>query len=242
MVDLLSALDTCFRTAALRAGAEQHSFPTLIASDTLKRTGYFDSFPGLASAVESPSRQGSYVLSPAICYHCYELLANSELDEPVVVTCCGKCFRSDCNSGDGYHLWEFTMREIVFIGSPGLVRDQREIWMQKACHWAADLGLQAVAELASDPFFGDASRGKKLLQQVKELKYELRASGPAGATMAIASFNLHEQFFTRTFNITLGKEGPAHSGCVAFGLERWALALLSRYTADEAVQRVESLQ
>jgi len=239
---LLVALDTFFRRAALRAGAEQHWFPTLIASDTLGRTGYFDSFPGSASQVESTTPRRKYLLSPAVCYHCYELLSGTEIDQRVVITCSGKCFRSDSSSNDGCHLWEFTMREIVFFGSPGFVRDQRESWMQTAMRWAEGLGLGARTELANDPFFGTASRGKKLLQQVKELKYELRVPRQSGAMMAIASFNLHEQFFTRAFDIALGNGEPACSGCVAFGLERWAMSLLARYPAGEALKRVESLQ
>jgi seryl-tRNA synthetase len=240
VAELLSALDARFREAAIRAGAEQHCFPTLIAADTLNRTGYFESFPGTVSRVESPLHRGGYCLSPAVCYHCYELLAGSEIDQPVVMTCGGKCFRTDSNSSDGSHLWEFTMREIVFLGSLSFVRRQRDSWMQTAQGWARELGVEAVTELANDPFFGAESRGKKLLQQVKELKYELRAPGLSGASMAIASFNLHEQFFTRTFNITMEEE-PVFSGCVAFGLERWTMALLARYAAGEALKKVESL-
>jgi hypothetical protein len=52
--------------------------------------------------------------------------------------------------------------------------------------------------------------------------------------MAIASFNNHETFFGEAFSISLARYGhptsdratPAWSGCVAFGIERWLLALL----------------
>ena len=111
------------------------------------------------------------------------------------------------------------MREIVFAGEPDWVADQRCEWMKRIEAFAKSLGLPARLELATDPFFGGEARGKRLLQQLKELKYELRVG-----TMAIASFNLHETHFTRRFDIALANGGVAHTGCVAFGLERWALA------------------
>lgn len=236
---LLVALDARLREAAVLAGAEERIFPTVMNGQTLRRAEYFQSFPNYASHVERPGWQSDYFLSPAVCYHCYEMLANSRLAVPVVFGCCGKCFRGD--AGDS-HLWEFTMREAVFLGSAAFVQEQRENWMKKIQGWAEMLGLQATLTPANDTFFGAENRGKKLLQQLKQLKYELRAPGPASTGMAIASFNLHEQFFGSRFNISLEDGSPAFSGCVAFGLERWAMALLTRHSGDEALRRVKELQ
>jgi seryl-tRNA synthetase len=237
---LLRALDSHFCAAALYRGAEQHVFPTGISEKTLERSGYFASFPGYASRVEASGRSEKYFLSPAVCYHTYELLANSELDSPAVMTCAGRCFRDE--PPDGHHLWEFTVREVVFLGSSEFVSAQRHEWLALATRWARALGLEASAELASDPFFaGDENRGKKFLQRVKELKYELCAPDLTGRPVAIASFNLHEQFFGKRFGITLENGEPAFSACVGFGLERWALALLARLRADEALRRLELL-
>ena len=49
---------------------------------------------------------------------------------------------------------------------------------------------------------------------------------------AVASFNLHETFFGRRFGITAADGGPAWSGCVAFGLERWLLAVVAQGQLD----------
>jgi len=237
---LLITLNEKLREAALRAGAEEHCFPTLISEQTLGRADYFQSFPQYASRVETQKRQGSYYLSPAVCYHCYALLADSQIEGEMALTCCGRCFRGD--TVDSAHLWEFTMREIVFVGSASFVRAQRERWMEKVRAWAEHLYLDAELVPAEDPFFAAENRGKKLLQQLKQLKFELRARDGSGADMAIASFNLHENFFTQRFNISLRDHQPAFSGCVAFGLERWAMALLARQDAAEALARVEDLQ
>lgn len=238
VASLLAALDLRFRRAALAAGAEDQHFPTLIAKSTLSRAEYFQSFPGYASQVSENQRSREYFLSPAVCYHCYELLADSEIREQQITTCCGRCFRGD--AADESHLWEFTMREVVFLGPLDFVREQREDWMKKTLAFARELGLKAELAAANDPFFGAENRGKKLLQQVKQLKYELRAPGFFGPPIPVASFNLHEQFFSQRFNITVAGGEPAFSGCIAFGLERWAMALVARHGPEEALKRVEA--
>ena len=64
------------------------------------------------------------------------------------------------------------------------------------------------------------------MQQIKGLKVELRARmNVKGTPLAISSFNRHETFFSRRFGFRLEDGTDAYSGCVAFGLERWALAL-----------------
>ena len=68
------------------------------------------------------------------------------------------------------------------------------------------------------------------MQQAGAHKYELRLSvGADGRDIAVASFNNHHEFFGRRFDIALAAGGPAHTGCVAFGLERWVLALLAQH-------------
>jgi seryl-tRNA synthetase len=234
---LIHALDSRFREMALAGGSEEREFPTVIAEETLKRGEYFQSFPGCASSVKGPKRKGRYFLSPAVCYNCYELLMHSALADKILITCHGKCFRAD--STDGTHLWEFTMREIVFLGDDGFVRAQRDAWKQRISRWGAQLGLKVDLAPANDPFFGSEARGKKLLQQLKELKYELRAPGLSGAMVPVGSFNLHERFFTSRFDIKLPGGEPAYSGCVAFGIERWCMALIAQHGVNEALRRVE---
>jgi seryl-tRNA synthetase len=235
---LIHALDSEFRRMALAAGAEERQFPTVIGEGTLHRSEYFQSFPESASSVQGPKRKGTYFLSPAICYHCYELLMGSVLPGDTLITCCGRCFRAD--PLDDSHLWEFTMREVVFLGSAGFVREQREAWKRCIADRSTQLGLETDMVLAKDPFFGSETRGKKLLQQIKELKYELRVLGSSGRDIPVASFNLHERFFTSKFDITIKSGEPVHSGCAAFGLERWCMALMERHGVDEALRLAEN--
>jgi hypothetical protein len=83
--------------------------------------------------------------------------------------------------------------------------------------------------VASDPFFAPTSRGRAALQRIKGLKHELALQFPDGRSLAIASFNDHESFFGEAFDIKLPSGDHASSGCVAFGIERWLLAVLATH-------------
>jgi len=201
--------------------------PSLIERQVLERASYFESFPHGATRVEAGQRSG--LLAPAICYHCFAKLANAQIETPAGFTCVGKCYRHENGATHVLgRLWEFTMREFVFLATPELVHQQRRDWMERVASFAHAVGLKGEIELATDPFFGEAGRGKKLLQQIKELKYEFSVVMPDGSKLAIASFNLHETFFTSRFGIVAAGASETHSACVAFGLERWMLAILAQ--------------
>jgi hypothetical protein len=133
------------------------------------------------------------------------------------------------------------MREIVFVGPAAWVCELRQEWMDRILALAQSLRLAVQLDVATDSFFaGGEARGRKLLQQIKGLKFELRAQMDAeGTPLAISSFNLHETFFSRRFGFHLADGTNPHSGCVAFGLERWALALALTLGPNHAFTLVE---
>jgi seryl-tRNA synthetase len=230
--------DDRFLRMAQDAGATECRFPAVVSEATLARAGYFEAFPDGATAVATGEPR--CWLPPAVCYHAYEMLAGTELTQPTRLTAAQSCFReADRRAHTPGRLWEFTMREVMFLGHPEWVREERERWSGRIHGFARELGLAGMLEPAADPFFGAIGRGKRLLQQVKGLKYELRVDMADGA-LAVASFNLHETFFADRFAITLEGGTPAHSGCVAFGLERWALAFLHHRGAAAAEALVGS--
>jgi seryl-tRNA synthetase len=223
-----------FLQMASDAGAAPFRFGVAIARETLARAGYFESFPDGATRVTSDGGRGSYCLSPAVCYHAFERFAGRQFDRPVTITAESSCFReADRQAGGPGRLWEFTMREVVFVGASSWVVARREEWMAAVTAFAASLGLEPSLEPATDPFFGDAGRGRRLLQQVKGLKYEL-CLATHEARLPVASFNLHETFFGQRFAMTLDDRTVAHSACVAFGLERWVLAFLDQRGPEAA--------
>jgi hypothetical protein len=225
--------DQVFHQMAIATGAREILYPERLRASVLEKAEYFESF----SETAVPAGTGTF-FQPAVCYQVYEELAGQCVDKPLTWTSVGRCRRNE-KSCDDARLSEFTMREVVLVGSAPWVEAQRRSWSVRVLEFAGEIGLEAGLEVATDPFFiSERIRGKKLLQQLKELKLELLAGVGDGRRTALASFNLHETFFGRRFQISLSDGSPAASACVAFGLERWSLAatrqlgafVLSRHT------------
>lgn len=222
---LCRRFDALLERIALRRHACPVIYPPILSRETLERLEYFDSFPFTATPA------GDYhVLSPAVCYHCYKALEGRALpSHPFRLTAAGSCARWEGEdlTASPERLWCFTMRELIFFGTPAeVVRECRSLErsLQRALLRA---GLQTSGEPAADPFFGSGSaRGKFLIQRLKRLKIELRAQFSEGRSIAVASINNHGTFFTERMRISLADGQPAHSGCVAIGLERAAYAAL----------------
>jgi seryl-tRNA synthetase/acyl carrier protein len=208
----------------------------LIPLADLARAGYLDSFPGRAVAAASgDGSDGELAIPPAACFHCYATLADRVLaSTPAVFALRNRCARGD-ETLDPAHgrLREFTMREIVIIGMATEVDRARRALMRRAQTYLTRLDLSATIEVATDPFHVAGDRGKLALQRLRALKYELRMP-VAGESIAVASFNHHEDHFGRAFGISLRDGSPAHTACVAFGLERWELAVRAQRDAAAA--------
>ena len=177
------------------------------------------------------------LLTPAVCYHLYGYLAGRVVDAPgLVATAQGKCFRHEsANMTSLERLWEFTMREVVFVGSERFVLDGRDTMRRVARDFFAQLELDHHIETAHDHFFGAQYWRQSALQTAFELKLEVRATLPhKGKSLAVASYNYHQDFFGRRMDIRLPDGSAAHTSCVAFGLERLAYALLSQHGLDPA--------
>jgi seryl-tRNA synthetase len=249
-LSLCRFFDRCVRGLARRQGAEEHCYPALIPVATLRRLEYFASFPQLAmlathftdrtaAAAGRGARLAgpSHALSPALCYHTYGFLRGRTVPGPRwCVTATGSCFRFEggATRRTPERLRHFTMREVVFFGSAADVERRRRRLMQSVRRLAAATGIDVTLEEAHDAFFLGTSRAKRLLQKLKKLKYELRAGVGAGRAVAIASFNRHEAFFGTRMDIRLPGGTVAHSGCAAFGIERWAYAFLCQNGLDVA--------
>ena len=248
--------------------AVEESYPALIPADVLARCGYFASFPQAVSLVahlvedydlieefrqanaSAPRltipRAGAIptpeaCLTPAVCYHCYQSLEGRTLDERGHhVTSLGRCFRYESKNITGLdRLWDFTMREVIWVGTEAHVVAQRARAIELVAEQVRAWDLDAVIETANDPFFPTVHATKTYWQVRSDLKFELRfAVEPSSAgdarTVAAGSFNLHENFFGKTFAITASDGQPAFTGCVGWGLERWVLAAFTQHGYDGA--------
>ena len=144
------------------------------------------------------------------------------------------CFRRE-PSRHLDRLQSFRMREYVCIGSPDDVSAFRERWMERAQGIARDLGLTFRVDYASDPFFGRVGQMKAVSQKQQSLKFELlvplRSEEQPTACM---SFNYHRDHFGTTWGIEDANGEPAHTGCVAFGMDRLAVAMFHTHGTDLA--------
>ena len=250
LVQLRRGISTAIAELANQFTDDEWRMPQGIAFETLERASYFESFPQWLSGASHLSgdetvleRVASSVspgdlarrsfepakaaLPPAVCYHTYEALAGRSITSPLVMTAEEVCWRhEDGRLATLERGWAFTMREIVCLSDMGEAESFRQRGIEAALSLADSLGIAVRIDVASDPFFAPSARGKAVLQRVKALKHELLVDYPDGRSLAIASFNNHELFFGNAFDISLADESPAASACVAFGIERWMLAIL----------------
>jgi seryl-tRNA synthetase len=236
--------------------------PTLIPARTLARCDYFRSFPNNVTFAAHLHEDGDRIedfrarhasredlddqalgdmtapeacLSPAVCYHVYHLNENQVIPASgSVYGICGKCFRYEStNITDLRRLWDFTMREVVFLGGKDDVLAHRDRSMEMMGRLLEEHRLAGEIRTASDPFFiAPDAVAKTYFQLSSETKFEISLMLPDDARLAVGSHNYHTDFFGRAFNVTVDSGGFMHSVCVAFGLERWVHAFLVQHGGD----------
>jgi seryl-tRNA synthetase len=253
MIERLAALISRHR----EPGTEVMRFPPVMNRGQLEKSGYLKSFPNLLgcvcglhgtereinAAVDRFDAGGDWttslspadlVLSPAACYPVYPIAASRG---PLPAgglrfDVAADCFRRE-PSRHLDRLQSFRMREYVCIGSPDDVADFRERWMERAQAIARNLGLTFRVDHASDPFFGRVGQMKAVSQKQQSLKFELLVPlRSAEQPTACMSFNYHRDHFGTTWGITDANGEPAHTGCVAFGMDRLAVAMFHIHGTD----------
>ena len=217
---------------ALELGATEETFPAEIPLATLGRAGFTTAFPQKLVWTGKPGDESAR--PPAVCYHHYPCIADSTLEGGnSIVTAIGRCHRNEYDADSLYsveRLRSFTMREIIGVGDAAFIEKLRNQLMDAVSRWTKELALDGHIEVATDPFFTSEARGRMLMQRMLPLKYELRLRVDAdGRSVAAASFNNHEQHFGSAFSILLPSGEYAHSGCVAFGWERWVIAFINQH-------------
>jgi seryl-tRNA synthetase len=258
---LMDYFDLRVRRMAVEFQAGARLFPSLIGADVLDRCRYLRNFPASLNLVShlredhgilqdfarsvrwdgeqlACDRNGlsgiECLLSPSVCFHWYMWLRDSRLSQPCAITALGKCFRYESTNLSGLErLWDFTMREIIFVGAADYVLASRGTLVELSARYLDELGLAYEISTATDPFFVDSYAVQAAYQQGFELKFELLVPLPySGKKLAVGSINYHQDFFGRAFAIET-EEGPAHTGCIGFGYERLALAFLAQHGTDE---------
>ncbi len=239
--------------------AEVLRFPPVMSRRQLEKSGYLKSFPNLLGCVcalhgseatiraaadrhegggdwTSALAASDLVLSPAACYPLYPLVA-SRGHLPVgglIFDVAADCFRREPSRALD-RLQSFRMREYVRIGSPEEITAFRAGWMARARQLADELVLPYTVDVANDPFFGRVGQIMAVSQIQQSLKFELLIPYYPGAKpTACMSFNYHREHFGQVWGIHDARNELAHTGCVAFGMDRLAVALFATHGTDVA--------
>lgn len=259
---VISHIDRWLEEIAISMGAHPYRFPALISPAYLERVQYFKNFPHSLSFVthlnpdiDDIRRFGNdaccidghvhadpalfsrapAMLSPTVCHHLYAALENTRIGERgFVATAHGHCFRFEASNMYALErAWNFTMREIIFVGEEDFVAAQLEQVRIAVAPILAELDLTYSVETANDPFFVDTFRDQAAYQAAFELKHEIRADIPyRDRSLAVGSYNRHGNFFGRTLSITTAEKDFACTGCFGLGFERIVFALVAQHGPD----------
>lgn len=239
--------------------AQVMRFPPVMSRHQLEKSGYLKSFPNLLgcvcalhgseasirAAADSHESGGDWtksltaadlVLTPAACYPVYPLVASrGRLPAGgLIFDVAADCFRHE-PSRSLDRLQSFRMREFVRIGAPQEIMAFREQWMARAEKLAAELALSCTLDVANDPFFGRVGQMMAVSQRQNSHKFELLIPYCPGAKpTACMSFNCHLDHFGEVWGIHDYGGAVAHTGCVAFGMDRLAVALFATHGTDLA--------
>jgi hypothetical protein len=256
LLRLAGECDRAFLTLASIWDAQEETHPATLPAADLARANYLRSFPHQATfavhldpaednldrfvaGIRADEQQVELtrtapvqeVLTPAACYHVYESRQGARLDSASYITTRNTCFRTEEAYVPLHRQRAFTMREIVCLGPAAQVDEFTEHALLAARALIAELDLPADWLPATDPFFRPRENPGYLMQLVTPVKREAVYLVGGTSPLAIASVNRHGDHFGEALGIEVAGE-PMASGCAAFGLERWLLAITDRHGAD----------
>ena len=257
------ALDRRLLALALDQGAMEATYPVSIALGTLKRSNFFSHYPQFANfiSVLNPDAESislaaknlggsgdldflQHLQSPTMmcrsagCLHAYPSYENEVFapDRAHSITMDGRMFRNEGRNLHGLErLHEYSMREIIFLGSPAYVREGLAACMEWCKSYLTEFGLQGVIQSAGDPFFADNLAALQFFQRSEQSKHEFRLINPFnGNSVSVASVNNHGEHFAKSYNIKFEDGTYVATGCFGVGFERLLFLTLSQYGYDSA--------
>lgn len=225
--ELMQKLDKSFLSFINTESVYHVKIPSLISEDVLKTCGYFSTFPQHLtfltplSSSENESRASKRFLTPAACIHIYPMLKRERKIDACYTTR-ERVYRYENGEFEQpERLWEFTVREMVFVGSTKYVLSKLNLIKNKALSFAKTIDTNAELQSACDLFYPSKENNvQQRLQLANHAKDELLLSLD-GRKIAVASFNYHGCHFSKAFGFD--EQGEIATGCVGFGLERWIL-------------------
>lgn len=255
--EVLTAFNTLVTQIASSDDNERMLFPPCVDRKLIEKVGYMKSFPHLAGTVfsfcghdkehrdmleriqdgkpwDNLLQMSDIALTPAVCYPVYMNLTGTLPPQGRTVDLTGWVYRHE-PSIEPTRMISFRMREFVRAADPDTVIEWRNRWLERGLQLMIDLGMLAVSETATDPFFGRG--GKMLVANQREAKLKFEVVVPVISKenpTAICSFNYHQDHFGKTFDIKTAEGEVAQTACMAFGLERVTMALFKTHGFEPA--------
>lgn len=253
--DILQRFDALVRRVTQSDGAQELTFPPVLARALIEKLEYLDNFPQLAGSVHSFAGNDAQaralservhagqrwdglleptdvMLAPAACYPVYPCFSGLLPNAGRLLTVLGWVYRHE-PSDEPTRLQSFRMREFIRMGRPEEVLAWRDGWLQRGLDLLRGLGLPAESDVAADPFFGRVGKMMAASQMDQRLKFEILVPVISQEKpTAICSFNWHQDHFSSKFGIRNSDESVAHTACLGFGMERVTLALIKTHGFD----------
>ena len=241
--ELMESLDLAFRNIFREFTRDDISFPATITYEALEKAGYFRDFRNIVEHISVMDKQSidnrrnhkikpklitQKALLPAACLPWFSILKHRTFSKGVVsVTTRNKVFRNEIKYPDIFRMNEFDLREIIFLGSDQEVKRALERGTEIIKSFIKKCKITFQLKRASDIFFQGQSKEKAFYQLFAGSKIELNAyCSDLNKYLPIGSINYHGNHFGKAFKICF-KDKWAHSGCIGFGLQRWALIFLN---------------
>ena len=250
--DIFMKIDSIFRKEAMNRGGHEYHIPILLDKDVLETCGYFNSFPQhltiptyidksyFDTVVTDKKIENKELvmcnkfLTPSACLGLYPLLRGKQIDKSIY-TMHEKVFRFEEGRFDGnVRLWDFTVREIVFVGEEDYVNSIMDEFKNITKRVADAIGIPCDIKQSTDHFYPSVENVvKKLFQKSNALKFEM-VSQVNGEDVAIGSFNYHNDHFSKPFQFE--QDGKIVSACIGYGLERWVAAIRNHNKVKQAME------
>jgi threonyl-tRNA synthetase len=218
------------------------TFPPIISIEDLKSINYFEDHPTQAvflSAIPTPAQRPqdntaaqtknlSYALNPAACYHAYISQRNQIIKDTVRIATQTRCYRNQPPYSISGRMFSFTQRKLVFIGTSEKIRSVLKEVEKLVIDLGTQLGLNLQMQPSNAPVFSDdpkLGKIKALFLADKEFIYK--------DVPALGHTNFHRNYFCKRLNIQMSNGSYAFAGCLGVIPEYWLLSLKNRYSNNE---------
>ena len=253
LLKLSNNFDKQFLQYSKKAGYKEVKYPGILQTNSLISNSYVHTFPNHCLLVSNFKRNNKIlrnvtkikineykkiknslanpelILSPTVCYNCFETIKKKNLKRKIKLTSITKCYRYESlNYYQLERLKVYEMRELMFFGNDKFIKRQIENGINFFIKFLNKNKLVFRIITATDPFFLQSMDNKKIFQLTNKLKYELEMFLPYEKKwIAVGSFNNHLNTLTKKYEIKINKK-VCYSGCIGIGYERFLYSYFSQ--------------